>query len=170
MLGTPLFASPEQLREETVDARADLFSLGMTLWYLAIGPPPEAGSLSDITSNRLSEESYGSKLPDTLPQQLKSALQRLARERIRPRRFPTAAEFLQHLGHETKVEAAPSASVAETKATEPQIEPVEIESVNAPLASEWKTGSRQNEAFTGIKYPATSVREPKKQAWLHVID
>ena len=50
MLGTPLFASPEQLREEAIDARADLFSLGMTLWFLAIGQAPETGSLSDITS------------------------------------------------------------------------------------------------------------------------
>ena len=30
-LGTPLFASPEQLREEPMDIRTDLFSLGMTL-------------------------------------------------------------------------------------------------------------------------------------------
>ena len=114
MLGTPLFASPEQLREEAVDARADLFSLGMTLWYLAIGQSPETGSLSDITSNRLSEESYSSKLPDNLPSQLKSALQRLL-EKDPARRFSTAAEFLQHLGHETKAEAAASAPVAETE-------------------------------------------------------
>ena len=125
MLGTPLFASPEQLREETVDARADLFSLGMTLWYLAIGQSPEAGSLSDITSNRLSEESYSSRLPDRLPKQLKSALERLL-EKDPARRFATAAEFLQELGHETKIEAASSAPVEETKAAEPQVEPLAL--------------------------------------------
>ena len=169
MLGTPLFASPEQLREETVDARADLFSLGMTLWYLAIGQSPEAGSLSDITSNRLSDESYSSRLPDSLPQELKSALQRLL-EKDPARRFPSAAEFLQHLGHETKIGGAPSAPVAETKTAEPQVEPLEIESINSPLASEWKTGSRQSETFTGINYPAASVSDAKKQAWLHVLN
>ena len=169
MLGTPLFASPEQLREETVDARADLFSLGMTLWYLAIGQSPEAGSLSDITSNRLSEESYSSRLPDQLPTQLKSALQRLL-EKDPARRFATAAEFLQELGHETKIEADLSARAEETEVAEPQVEPLALETINAPLASEWKTGSRHNETFTGINYPATSARDAKQQAWLHVLN
>ena len=169
MLGTPLFASPEQLREETVDARADLFSLGMTLWYLAIGQSPEAGSLSDITSNRLNDESYSSRLPDQLPTSLKSALQRLL-EKDPARRFATAAEFLQELGHETKIETAASTPVGETKAAEPQVEPLALEEVKAPLASEWKTGGRHSETFTGIKYPATSARDAKQQAWLHVLN
>ena len=38
------------------------------------------------------------------------------------------------------------------------------------MASEWKTGSRHNETFTGINYPATSAREAKEQAWLHVLN
>jgi serine/threonine protein kinase len=169
MLGTPLFASPEQLREESVDARADLFSLGMTLWYLAIGQSPESGSLSDITSNRLSDESYSSRLPDILPPPLKSALQRLL-EKDPARRFATAAEFLQDLGHETKIESTARTPVAETKVAAPQVEPLALETVNAPLASEWKTGSRHSETFTGIKYPAISVADSKRQAWLHVIN
>ena len=169
MLGTPLFASPEQLREEKVDARADLFSLGMTLWYLAIGQSPVDGSLSDITSNRLSDESYSARLPDALPNPLKSALQRLL-EKDPARRFSTAAEFLEHLGHETKVDTVSSAPVAETKATEPQVDPLAIDSVNAQLASEWKTGSRHNETFTGINYPAVSMKDAKQQAWLHVLN
>ena len=77
MLGTPLFASPEQLREEAIDARADLFSLGMTLWFLAIGQAPEAGSLSDITSSRLSVESYRGRLPDNLVDPIRSGIERL---------------------------------------------------------------------------------------------
>src|SRR5205085_6209201 len=53
-LGTPLFASPEQLREEPMDVRTDLFSLGVTLWYLALGGPPESGSSAAIAASRLS--------------------------------------------------------------------------------------------------------------------
>jgi serine/threonine protein kinase len=166
LLGTPLFASPEQLREESVDARADLFSLGMTLWYLALGQAPESGSLSDITSSRLSAESYSARLPDRLPKQFRSALERLV-QKDPGNRFATASEFLQALGHEAKAVATPR--IEETKAAEPQVEPLAIETITAALASEWKTGSRHSETFTGINYPATSVRDGT-QAWLHVLN
>src|SRR5262249_35034939 len=38
--GTPLFMAPEQARGETVDQRADLFSLGSVLYTVASGRPP----------------------------------------------------------------------------------------------------------------------------------
>ncbi len=33
-LGTPHFASPEQLEEREIDVRSDIYSLGVTLWYM----------------------------------------------------------------------------------------------------------------------------------------
>jgi serine/threonine protein kinase len=38
--GTALFASPEQFQEKPLDVRTDLYSLGMTMWYLLCGGPP----------------------------------------------------------------------------------------------------------------------------------
>jgi serine/threonine protein kinase len=173
MLGTPLFASPEQLREETVDARADLFSLGMTLWYLALGGPPESGSSSEITSSRLSTDSYGPWLPQGMPAPLKSALQRLVEKNPR-NRFASAAEFLQALSHEGTVSSASdvavSVSVEKTGAAEPQAKPLAIETINAPLDSQWKTGNRQSESLTGITYAAVSADDAQQQVWLHVLD
>ncbi len=39
-VGTPAFASPEQLEAKPVDIRSDIYSLGATLWYLLTGQMP----------------------------------------------------------------------------------------------------------------------------------
>lgn len=44
IVGTPDYLSPEQIRESSVDHRADIYSLGCTLYHLLAGSPPYAGS------------------------------------------------------------------------------------------------------------------------------
>jgi TolB-like protein/Tfp pilus assembly protein PilF len=43
-VGTPTFASPEQFERGPVDARADIYSLGATLWFALTGLVPRSGS------------------------------------------------------------------------------------------------------------------------------
>jgi tRNA A-37 threonylcarbamoyl transferase component Bud32/uncharacterized RDD family membrane protein YckC len=42
LLGTPTFMSPEQCRGRGVDARTDIYALGLTAWFLLAGKPPFA--------------------------------------------------------------------------------------------------------------------------------
>jgi uncharacterized RDD family membrane protein YckC len=43
ILGTPEYASPEQLRGEDLDMRTDIYSVGVTLYYLLLGHTPFQG-------------------------------------------------------------------------------------------------------------------------------
>jgi uncharacterized RDD family membrane protein YckC len=52
-VGTPHFASPEQIRTEPIDARTDVYSVAATLFYLLTGKPPFFGSDTMATLARI---------------------------------------------------------------------------------------------------------------------
>jgi len=53
-LGTPAFASPEQLRGDDLDVRSDIYSVGVTLFNMVTGELPfTASSMSELMSNVL---------------------------------------------------------------------------------------------------------------------
>lgn len=55
-LGTPLFASPEQIRGEQVDFRTDVYSASATLYFLLCGQAPFEGGDSAATVARIVSE------------------------------------------------------------------------------------------------------------------
>ncbi len=54
-VGTPNYMSPEQISPagETLDARTDIYSLGVTLWYLLLGRPPFEGTSFEVLSKQM---------------------------------------------------------------------------------------------------------------------
>lgn len=54
-VGTPHFASPEQLEERELDVRSDIYSLGVTLWFMLAGRVPFGGSMAQVMSAHLSK-------------------------------------------------------------------------------------------------------------------
>jgi len=79
-VGTPNFASPEQFESGPIDVRADIYSLGVTLWFALTGKTPFVGhSIEEIRSARKSnalplEQLEGARVPSRLKSLLKSML------------------------------------------------------------------------------------------------
>src|SRR4051812_36924737 len=78
ILGTPGFASPEQLRGDALDVRSDIYAVGATLFYLLAGRPPfDDRNTTDLLTKVASQPapSLASLRPD-LPRRLTHVVSR----------------------------------------------------------------------------------------------
>ncbi|MBI3860323.1 MAG: protein kinase [Planctomycetia bacterium] len=102
--GTPQFMSPEQARDDAIDTRSDLFSLGSVLYALCTGHPPFRAETSFGMLRRISDDvprpirDLNTEIPDWLA----GAIERLHAKRPADR-FQSAEEvarlFEQCLAH-----------------------------------------------------------------------
>ncbi len=106
-VGTPHFASPEQLEEGDVDVRSDIYSLGVTLWYMLAGQTPFAGSMAQVMSQHLSAAPPFEKLhvPPPLATLLRSILEK------KPERRPQTPADLRRDIERTLAELGADADV-----------------------------------------------------------
>jgi len=91
IFGTTVYMSPEQARGEELDARSDIFSLGVVLYEMATGHKPFRKNNSITSLNALLNEKPPSprKLNPALPEDLEGILGR-AMEKDRATRYQTA--------------------------------------------------------------------------------
>jgi serine/threonine protein kinase len=98
-LGTPAYMSPEQCRDAaTVDHRADIYSLGCTLYVLVTGRPPFDG---DTAMELMSKHAYDPLVPpeqivSRVPKEISSVIQKMM-EKNADDRFQTMDEVIRTL-------------------------------------------------------------------------
>lgn len=96
--GTPLYMSPEQARGEELDARADLFSLGVVLYELCTGQTPFDARTPLAVLKRLTDEPHRPirELNPEIPEWLAGVIDRLLSKSPQDR-FQSAREIAQIL-------------------------------------------------------------------------
>ena len=99
-IGTPLYMSPEELSGGEVDARTDLWSLGVVFHEMLTGRLPYSGATKNdlieaILHQPLSPVTIGGQ---SIPRNIDSVLRRLLAKR-REERFSSAAEVVTSLRH-----------------------------------------------------------------------
>ncbi|MFO7900881.1 MAG: DUF2341 domain-containing protein [Planctomycetota bacterium] len=95
-MGTPDYISPEQVRgEQDVDGRADIYSLGATLYHMLVGMPPYGGtSAVEVMSRHLTDPAPDPRAKHPPVSAQAARIVRRAMAKAPARRYSTAAELV----------------------------------------------------------------------------
>jgi len=153
VLGTPYYMSPEQIRQPSnVDFRADIYSLGATLYHMVVGEPPfDAATPFEIMAKHLNEPvpRPQSRRPDLPPMLCDIIMRTMAKDP--GDRYPSYAELLKDLDRALEnAQEAPAQNAEATTtsgAAAPLVPPAEL----APAAPAQRV-------LRPVELPATGIQ------------
>lgn len=116
VVGTADFIAPEQaLNQPNIDGRADIYSLGATLFALIIGKPPfEGNTTQKLLQHQLRSAPRLSSLDQRIPKELCDVVARMLAKRPEDR-YQTAAEVIAALAPWTGGSTRVLAGISHTK-------------------------------------------------------
>ena len=95
-VGTPVYSSPEQMAEKPADGRSDIYSLGVTAWFLLVGKPPFGGTVASIFQQHATKPPPWEALPASVPATVRALLARML-EKDPVRRPQSAVDLRQEI-------------------------------------------------------------------------
>jgi eukaryotic-like serine/threonine-protein kinase len=121
LLGTPEYMSPEQAKGIKVDARSDLFALGIIFYELLTGISPYKADTALATLLKRTQERPPSpaEVDPTIPKAISDVVMKCL-EIDRDHRYSTAREILEDLGHEMPTSVRTVASTLPPTAPAPK--------------------------------------------------
>jgi serine/threonine protein kinase len=143
-IGTPEFASPEQIAGIDVDVRSDLYSLGVVLWMMLTGHVLFRGSPGEVMYRHQHSDLPLKEIKD-FPKQVQTVLKRLLkkdpRERFEsPGQLLTAMQMIMNSNRNVRVNDRPTART----------------SVNRPRTAASRTSSRGPKKVSIGRLPVTA--------------
>jgi serine/threonine protein kinase len=188
-VGSPAFASPEQCEAKKLDVRSDIYSLGVTLWYLLSGKRPFSGSVGEVMVAQIIKPPPFDQLAQ-VPEPVISVLRRML-EKSPNDRFQTPAELQEAVEAAATRLSAEFGAVPERILTEPapgenvalpseeqkeDLEPIARATLNSPLfdnylaaqtetllADRYRLMSEEREGNGGRLFRATDEQNPTNQ-------
>ncbi|NIM17361.1 MAG: protein kinase [Candidatus Aminicenantes bacterium] len=91
LFGTTLYISPEQIRGKEIDERADIYSIGITIFYMVTGTVPFKGV--DILKKHLEAPVPFEKIGSFVPVEIKKIIQKCL-EKDRNNRYQSTGEAI----------------------------------------------------------------------------
>jgi serine/threonine protein kinase/thioredoxin-like negative regulator of GroEL len=148
-MGTIAYMSPEQARGEELDARSDLFSLGVVLYEMATGSVPFPGTTSAVTFDGIlhSTPIPAKQLNPRLPLAFENILNKTL-EKDPDMRYQHASDIRTDLKRLSRDIESTRRTVTEKSVSDPAAHPVSSKQKSvAVLYFENQSGSKEDEYF-----------------------